>query len=392
MPRFPHVSDTTSTIIVRAFGSLQDRISSRLQHEDKVLHPLHVGDTWLEPFPAAMAEAQHTSAQAGLHKYPPPQGMPELIDAIVARIGRLTGVQRTSDQVQVMSGATVGLGCVVRAVVDAGDEVLLPAPFWPLIRGIIASRGATPVQVPFWDRLGDPTFDVEAALEAAVTERTVAIYINSPHNPTGAVLAGEQAAAVARVATRHGLWLFTDEVYEDIWFTAERPTPFWTRPDVIDRAIVTHSMSKAFGLAGARVGYTHGPADVMRIVRGVQLFTVYSAAKPMQLGAAAALRDGQTWQDDCRRRYDAQRKLTAEALGLPAPAGGTFLFFDVSRWLPDGATDALPFMERCLDEGVLLCPGSACGADYGTSVRLCFTSVGPEALEDALNRLCRVMR
>ena len=186
MPRYPHASPTTQTILRRAFGSLQERIG---QHQG-VLHPLHVGDTWLEPLPSAMAEAQRASEHPGLHKYPPPQGLPILREAIADRLQRRFGVIRSPEDIQVMSGATVGLGVVVRALVDPGDEVIIPAPFWPLIRGVVASRCSTPVQVSFWDRLADPDFDVEATLEAAVTPKTTAIYLNSPNNPTGQVLAG----------------------------------------------------------------------------------------------------------------------------------------------------------------------------------------------------------
>jgi N-succinyldiaminopimelate aminotransferase len=354
------------------------------------LYPLHVGDTWLEPPPTARTETLTTADNPLLHTYPPPHGEPALLAAIADRLQRRFGVERSGDAIQVTSGATSGLSVTVQALCDPGDEVLLPAPFWPLIRGIIASRGARPVQVPFYTRLGEANFDPEATLEAAITERTVAIYVNTPNNPTGRTLTEAQLDGIARVARRHGLWILTDEVYEDLYFSEAPPATLWRRADVADRTIAHHSLSKAYGLAGARVGYTHGPADVIATIRGVNTFQVYSAAKPMERLAARALIDGDAWLAECRRLYARQARAASQALGLPMPQGGTFLFFDATPWL-DGAPTALPLLERCVDAGVVLVPGAASGEGYERWVRLCYTTVGPDDLDEALRRLQRVL-
>ena len=218
----------------------------------------------------------------------------------------------------------------------------------------------------------------------------MAIYLNSPHNPTGVVLPPAIVSRVIELALRHDLWVLTDEVYEDLWYD-QPPPSIWTRPELRGRVIVTHSVSKAYGLAGARVGFTHGPSDIMQVIRGVQTFYSYCAPRPMQLGAARALREGDEWLANARDLYKPAARVAAETLGLPMPKGGTFLFFDAGKHLRDGESVG-GFLERCLDQGVMLTPGSASGQDFERWVRLCYTTVPLADLETALAGLRSALR
>ena len=388
MPKFPRVSDTTSTLSTRVFSQLAARAAAKREAGEKVF-ALSVGDTYRPPFPAARAEAQREKDHPGLHQYAPVQGEPRLLEAIEERLAAI-GRPVPRDRIQVMSGATAGLTVVIDTLFDPGDEVILPSPFWPLIRGIIASRGAVPVQVPFYDRLD--AIDVEATLEAAVTEKTAAIYVNTPHNPTGVVLDDPVIDAMVRVAERHDLWLLTDEAYQDLWFTETRPRPVWARDDVQHRYVASHTLSKSYGLAGARVGYTHGPESVMSAIRGVQTFATYCAPRPMQHAGAIALREAGDWLEVARSEYAGAGARAAAVLGIPAPRGGTFVLFDATPYFRKGETDAMGFLGRALDAGVLLTPGASCGDAYGAWVRLCFTSVSPSELDEALARLKPVLQ
>lgn len=386
MPRHPRCAPSAESLSDRVYGSLVAEAKRRGGR----IHALNVGDTYLEPLPAARAEAQKSADHPRLHNYAPVQGEPALLDAIVARVKRTRGIELAREGVQVMVGATAGFTVVCATLLEPGDEVVILAPYWPLIRGIVQSRGAVPVEVPFHDRLGAPGFDAEAAIAAAVGPRTVAIYVNSPNNPTGRVLPGPVVDAIARIAARHDLWVLCDEAYDDLFYTPERPEPIWARPDLRSRAVACHTLSKSHALAGARVGFTHGPAEVMSAVRGVQTFLTYGAPKPLQLGAARALEEGEAWVDHARALYAEAGRRAADALRLPAPEGGTFLFMDATPHFRDGE-DLQGFLRRCLDAGVLLTPGPASGRDYATWVRLCFTVVPPAELDDALARLRTVL-
>ena len=379
MPRFPHTAKHADSVSARVYSSLEARARANNGH----VFPLHVGDTYREPVLAARAERQLSAEHPGLHAYAPVRGEPALIDAFLEYVEQRHGETLDRSLVQVMSGATAGLSIVCQVLLDPGDEVLLPSPFWPLSRGIIATKGATPVQVPFYTRLGEPGFDPEAALEAAVTERTVALYVNTPNNPTGRVLSTATIEAMMRVAKRHDLWVFCDEAYEEIYFGDEPPSAIWKRPDVRDRAIAFHTLSKSFGLAGARIGFTHGPDVVMHRVVGMQTFHTYCASRPMQFGGIGALREGASWIEEGRELYRHAGYTAADALGVPRPEGGTFLFIDVGSYLEPDATNCTPFLERCADVGVLVTPGTSCGADYPRWIRLCFTSVPQAQWSDA---------
>lgn len=389
MPRPPGSAASAGSLSTRVFGRLAAAAAER-RGRGEVVHALSVGDTYKEPLAAARAEAQRSDDHPGLHRYAPVRGEPALLAAIARKLSA-RGRDVPEARVQVTAGATSGLSVVAAALLDPGDEVLLPAPYWPLIRGIVAGRGAVPVEVPLWPAEGDAAA-VEAALEAAVTPRTAALYVNSPHNPTGSVLTPEAADAFARVATRHDLWLVCDECYEDLHFGAPAPAPLWAHGDLRERAVAVHTVSKGYGLAGIRVGWIHGPEAAMRAVRGVQTFQTYCAPRPMQHAARAALEGGEGFLARCRADYAAAGAKVAEALGIARPKGGTFVFFDASAYLRAGEDDALPFLGRCLDAGVLLTPGASCGAAYTRWVRLCFTSVPPAALDDALLRLAPVLR
>ena len=386
MPRHPLHAAHAASLSDRVYGALLDEAKRRGQK----FHALNVGDTYLEPLPAARAEAQRAAEHARLHNYAPVQGEPALLDAILERALRTHGSRLERENVQVMSGATGGFTVVASTLLEPDDEVVILAPFWPLIRGIVRSRGAVAVELPFYDRLGDPSFDAEAAIEAAVGPRTVALYVNSPNNPTGRVLPTTAAEAISRVVRRHELWLLADEAYEDLYYTAERPTPIWTRSELRDRSVVCHTLSKSHAMAGSRVGYTHGPSEVMRAVRGVQTFLTYCAPRPLQFGAARALEEGDAWVENARALYGEAGRRAAQTLELSPPEGGTFLFFDAKPHFRAGE-DVHGFLSRCLDAGVLLTPGSASGKDYASWVRLCFSVVPPAELEDALSRLQTVL-
>jgi N-succinyldiaminopimelate aminotransferase len=386
MARFPNPSETTATLSDAVYSSLAAKAKGRRGP----VYALQVGDTHLDPPECARAEAQRAADHPRLHAYSPVQGEPSLLEAIQARLLARDGVKVDREDVQVMLGATAGLDIVVDTLFDPGDEVIVLAPYWPLIRGMVAARGAVPIEVPFFDRLGRPGFDPEAAVARAVGPRTSGIYVNTPNNPTGRVLPADVVDAIARLAKRHGLWVISDDVYEDLCYVERRP-PIWAHPDLRERTLANHSFSKAYALAGARVGFTHGPHDVMRAVRGAQTFKTYCAPRPFQHAAARAIREGDAWLANARATYAEAGRRAAAALGVPPPEAGSFLFLDASPFFRPG--EALPaFLERCLDEaGVLVTPGAAAGKDYGSFVRLCYTAVPPKELDAALAALKQML-
>jgi aspartate/methionine/tyrosine aminotransferase len=346
---------------------------------------LHVGDTWMEPFAGGRMQDLNEREFPGLHRYVETRGIPGLVDAIVQKVRERNRLACERANVVVTAGATSGLSCAISALADPGEEVLILAPFWPLIRGIVRSVRATPVEVPFFDRVA--TVDAAiAALEAKLTPRTVALYFSNPSNPTGRVLSGDWLEAIAAWARRRDVWLLSDEVYEDYVYSGE---PVAMAAFAPERTIGAYSFSKAYGMAGNRAGYLVGPEALIAEAHKVSVHSAYHAPTAAQVAALRALEGGAAWVENARATYAKAGAAAAAALGLPAPEGGCFLFANAADRLD---ARGLPgFLEDCFAAGVVVAPGSSAGEAYGSWVRLCFTVVPPDLAAEAAHRLARLL-
>ena len=347
--------------------------------------PLHIGDTWLEPPAGARVEDLAASDHPGLHGYSPTRGRPELIEAIVEKARARNQLYCDPERVLVTAGATGALGAALGAIASPADEVLILAPYWPLIRGIVSAFRATPIEVPFYDRVQSAAGAV-AAVRARATSRTVALYVSTPSNPSGRVLPADWLEALAAWAVREGVWLLSDEVYEEYVYRGEHVSIGRFAPE---RTLTAFSFSKSYGMAGNRVGYLIGPPEAIVEALKISTHTFYAAPTAGQLAASCALRDGDAWLADARASYRAVGEATAQRLGLPPPEGATYHFLDVSSRLDERGIWG--FLEDCIDAGVALAPGPSCGEDYPTWVRLCYTAAPPDAVHAATERLAGLL-
>ena len=366
VPRPPAVAPAVAALR----GGVFSRLAHRIAQLDGEVYPLHVGDTWLEPLAGGRMQDLTTHALPALHRYTRPMGHPRLVAAAAARWGV------PGDRILVSAGATGGLSAAAGALLAPGDEVLVLAPYWPLIPGVVATRGGVPVEVPFYDRPGS----VAARLAPHVSSRTVALYLNTPANPSGHVLSRETLAEIADFARAHELWIWSDEVYEDYVYDGEHVPMRALAPE---RTLTALSFSKAWGMAGNRCGLLLLPdaPGVVSAVRKVSLHATYAAGTASQLAAAVALESDGAWLRAARAAYRDAGRAAAASLGLPPPAGGTFLLVDVSAALERRDAEGLHrFLVRCVERNLVLAPGSACGAAYGQHVRLCFTAAPPDVV------------
>lgn len=370
MPRPPKLSPAATSLKGSVYSSVLHRVAAR----GGEVYPLHVGDTWLDPVPGCRMEDFPAADHPGLHRYAPPQGIPALVDAVLERLRARTLVPLERGNVFVSGGATSGLACVVGTIVSPGDEVLILAPHWPLIEGHVRMAGGVPVAVPFFGRVDSPETAAAAVGEAA-TERTVALYVNTPSNPTGRVVPRAWLEALVEVARRRDLWLVFDEVYEEHVYRGEHVPGLSLAPE---RSFAAHSFSKAYGMAGYRVGYVAGPAPAVAEALKLSTHTVYSAPTAAQLAALRVLGGtGDSWLARARKAYREVGDAAADRLGLRRPEGSTFLFLDVAPRL--GARGLSGFLEDAADRGLLVAPGASCGP-YPTHVRVCYTSAPPDVV------------
>jgi N-succinyldiaminopimelate aminotransferase len=365
-------------------GSVYSALAERLSRMHGEVYPLHVGDTWMEPPEGCRMEDLRVAELPGLHRYTPVEGHPALLNTIVDYVQARTGVPTERSQVLVTMGATGGLGAMVGALLAPGEEVILLAPYWPLISGIVTAFHGVPVPVPFLE-LGSAEELVEA-VRARLTERTAALYLNTPNNPSGRVLPRAWVEALAELAQREGLWLLSDEVYEDYVYSGEH---VYARALAPERTLSAWSFSKAYGMAGNRCGWVVGPPNAVAQMRKVSTHSFYSAPTAAQLaGQRALLGPGPKWAAQAAAQYaDTGRKVAAR-LGVPPPEGSTFLFVDVARHLDERGLAG--FLERCLEKHLLVAPGPSFGP-FPHHVRICFTCSPPDVVLRGAEVLAKLM-
>ncbi len=370
MARFPHVSTAGAAVPASIFARLREHLA---RYPGDVI-PLQIGDTHLAP-PARLDEVAWTELSAtDLYAYGSPNGWTPLVDALVGKAEARNGLSLTAANIQLAVGATHALSAAVQATCDPGDELLLLTPHWPLIRGIALGYNVVPVEVPY-----------AADLAAAITPRTAAIYIATPNNPDGAMLAHEQLTAIASLAAERNLWILSDEVYEDYGYDAQHVS-IASLPGAFERTVTVFSFAKSYAQAGLRVGYAIGPEPLVATMKKLVNHSVYNVPVAMQRAALSALTAGAPFLADARARYRAARDRARARLRAPAasPPGGAYLWVDLRSFAGD---DCMPILERCAAAGVLLAPGSAFGATCGGFARLCFTGVSPERLDEGIDRV-----
>jgi aspartate aminotransferase len=329
-------------------------------------------------------------------KYTAVDGSRLLKEAVVAKLKRENGLDYRAEQVLISSGAKQSCYNACLALLDPGDEVIIPAPYWVSYPDMVELADATPVIVPSTAERG---FRIDAAdLAAAITPRTRLLILNSPCNPTGAVYSRADWLALGSVLRAHPqIVILSDEIYEHIYWAGEPFASFAQAcPDLYDRTITVNGVSKAYAMTGWRLGYAAGPVDVIKAMTTIQSQSTTSACTISQAAARAALTGDQTSvREMCaefRRRHEyVLGRLNRIAGFRSIPAGGTFYLFpnvEGAMRMKRAATD-IELCERLLDgAGVALVPGSAFGAPG--HLRLSFAA-SLETLGDALARLERFM-
>ncbi len=385
MPRPPRIASHLASIPASVYSSLAERLG---RHAGET-YPLHVGDTWMEPPAGCRMEDLTVAEYPGMHRYTSVHGLPALLDAIVERERSRTGLALEREDVLIAAGATGGLGAVAGALLEPGDEVLILAPYWPLIEGIVRSFHGTPVAVPV---LGGEVASADGAITAVArrrSDRTVALYLSTPNNPSGRLLPRAWIEALVEWAARHDLWVIADEVYDTLVYRGEHVRALPLAPE---RTFLAQTFSKSFGMAGNRCGYVVGPRAVMGELRKVSTHTFYSTPTAAQLAALRALAGpahlGDTWAAAAREQYRATGERAAARLGVPAPEGSTFLFLDVAAALDERGLAGL--LERCVERGLLVAPGPSFGP-YATHVRLRYTAVEPERAQRGVEVLASIL-
>jgi aspartate aminotransferase len=329
------------------------------------------------------------------HRYTPAGGLPELREAIAAKTLRDSGYEVSPAQVLVTNGGKQAVFEAFATLLDPGDEVLLPAPYWTTYPESIALAGGVPVQV-LTDESSGYLASVEQ-LEAATTSRTKVLLFVSPSNPTGAVYSPVQVEEIGRWAAERGLWVITDEIYEHLVYGgatfASMPTLV---PEIADRCVVVNGVAKTYAMTGWRVGWLIGPDDVVKAATNMQSHATSNVANVSQVAALTAVRGDLSAVEAMREVYDRRRqtivKMLRDVPGVecPEPFGAFYVYPSVKGVLGREIRGRRPetsaaLCELVLDEAeVAMVPGEA----FGTPgyVRMSY-ALGDDDLVEGVTRL-----
>ncbi len=351
------------------------------------------------PTPPHVIEAVTAFLAKGQVKYTAASGTPELKNAILQRAATDDGLsQYEPGNVLVSCGGKHSLYLALQALCEAGDEVLILAPYWVSYPDMAQLADAKPVIVETSPSDGFRP-DLER-LEAAITERTRVLILNSPGNPTGAVYDRTTLEGIARLAEQHDLIVFSDEIYAKLVYGDAQHTCFPTLPGMQERTLLFEGVSKAYSMTGWRIGWTLGPKPIIQAMAKIQGQMTSNPATPSQVAAVAALNGSQDVVEDMRTEFDARRQIIVDGLrslpgvSCPEPQGAFYVLPDVSKLYGKtlgghAVTDSLTFSAACLESAnVALVAGIAFGDDR--CVRLSYAN-SREQIQEGLARLKKLI-
>lgn len=347
------------------------------------------GDPSFSIAPHAL-QALEAAARAGKTHYIPNNGIPELRNALAEKVrtkNRIAGV--TSDDIFLTNGAMHALYVTFDVLLSPGDEVIVPDPMWTEVVENIRLAGGVPVGIPL-DAADAYQYRPEA-IRAAITPATTAIFLNTPHNPTGAVLSEETIREILDIAREHGLWVISDEAYEDVIYDPyTHVSPASLAPDYAERIITVFSFSKSHAMSGLRTGYivTSSPLLKDRIPKLLRC-TINGVNSLAQWTALAAVTGDQSYLEQMRQEYRVRRDLMIEALsgieGLRpfTPRGAFYVWaeIDPSLYKRLGVADADELSASLAARGIGSAPGDAFGESCADAIRFAY-SCGTEMVRE----------
>ena len=346
-----------------------------------------------------VAAAVAAASDPKSHRYSPAGGQPALKEAIAAKTLRDSGLEVAASQVLVSNGGKQALYNAFATLLDPGDEVLLPAPYWTTYPESIALAGGVTVEVPTDETTGYRTS--VAQLEQFVTDKTKLLVFVSPSNPTGAVYSPAEVEAIGRWAADRGLWVVTDEIYEHLVYgEAEFSSMPVLTPDLQDRCVVVNGVAKTYAMTGWRVGWLIGPADVVKAATNLQSHATSNVCNVAQAAALAAVSGDLTVVAQMREAFDRRRQLIVGLLNdipgveCPMPEGAFYAYPSVKGLLGQQIAGRTPtttteLAEIILDEAqVAVVPGEA----FGTPgyLRLSY-ALGDEDIATGVGRMAELL-
>jgi len=388
MPRL--IADRPFLKLTSELGQVMAAAKAREQAGARVLH-LERGEPDFET-PPHIVEALGAAARAGETHYPDARGSLPFRQTLVEKLERGNGIRCEPDDIVVTQGGTHALFLLFQSLLGPGDEVLVLSPHWMAIPKLVAlSHGARYRTLPVYLDALEGTLApgaLAARLQAALAPETRGIYLNTPNNPTGAVLSREALLEIAAVAVERDLWVVSDEAYEHLLFDGIRHVSIASLPGMAERTVSVFTFSKSYAMTGWRVGYAVSP-PALRPVLGplLSFYTTHGVFPSVQSAARAAVRGPQDAVETMRRAYQERRDLLLQGLSgqdvvrVPTPRGAFYGFANVAA--ARAGRDIWDLVREWLELGVAVLPGTAFGPEYQDWVRISMATRREDVAEAA---------
>ena len=397
-PQAPHISARLSQIAPSATLKV-DAKAKALKAEGRPVISFAAGEPDF-PTPDHVVEAAVAAVRDPKnHRYTPAVGLPEVREAIAEKTKRDSGWEVSASQVVVTNGGKQAVYQACQAVLDEGDEVLVPAPYWTTYPEAIQLTGAVPVEVFAG---ADQDYKVTVAqLEAARTDKTVALLFVSPSNPTGATYTFEEARAIGLWAHEHNIWVIADEIYQNLVYDDMSPgshaiSIVEAAPELTHQCILVNGVAKTYAMTGWRLGWMVGPKNAIDAAANLQSHLSSNVSNISQLAALAALSGDQSAAHEMREKFNERRKAIVSGLNAipgficPEPTGAFYVYPDVTgllgkTWAGVTPTTTLELADLILEKcEVAVVPGEA----FGPSGYLRFSyALGDDDLAEGVRRL-----
>ncbi len=331
--------------------------------------------------PEHIKEAAIRALRDGKTKYTPADGIPELKEAIIEKLEKDNNISYTMDEVIVSCGAKHSLYNIAQAILSPADEVIIPAPYWVSYPAQVLLNDATPVVVETKEE--DNFMILPEQLEGAITERTKALILNYPSNPTGLTYTEDTLRGIAEIAIKHDIYIISDEVYEKLLYDGNKHISIASLSEEVKaRTIVVNGVSKSHSMTGWRIGYAAGPKDIIAAMKRIQSHSTSNPTSIAQWAALEALRGPQDFLQTMLREFDRRRRFLVEGLnsieGVSClmPQGAFYAFPNIKGVLGrKGINNSMELAMYLLEEAMAaLVPGSAFGSEgyirmsYATSM------------------------
>ena len=351
--------------------------------------------------PEYINNAAKKAIDIGFTKYTPASGTVELKKAVCDKFLTDNGLEYKPEQIVISSGAKSSLYHAICAIVDDGDEVILPSPYWLTYPELIKLAGG---KVVYINAQGQNGYKVTAEqIKNAITPKTKCLILNSPNNPTGAVYTEQEIKDIAKVCEQAGMFVISDEIYEKLIYGGEKHYSIAQVNDYMkEHTVIINGMSKTYAMTGWRIGYLAAPTQIAKAISSMQSHTTSNACSISQYASTVALADeeGKKFVENMQQIFDDRRKFMVEKLKaidgiiVIEPKGAFYVFIDVSgldgqKYNGEEINGSLSFADKALKCGVALIPGVAFGDD--NCIRLSY-AISKEDISEGIDRLAKFIK